>query len=315
MPIFILNLICSGLLFLTISPGALAASDNQFTDKLINLGTALEGGLFYPLGKELCANINDSMNKSDIRCVAWPTGGVDYNLQAVANGQLQAAFAYSATTKEPYPKNIVKVANLYNAPISIIVKAHLGIIDPSNLRGRKINIGEKSSPIRALSNVILENAHIQVDEILPTVPMEIPAATEAFCKNEVDVVIGGISIPNKFYKRMAMECNGVMLSLSDEFINSARSSVSKLERQEYDLNSIGLGTNIHYQTVGQKVILVTNSDLDTESIRRFSSLSLVALKKLSLKEPLLQGWTEEYALSKIEKIQSVPRFKEPYGGL
>jgi uncharacterized protein len=310
---YVYKLISSLYLLLILSPSCFSEPVEQFSDKLINLGTALEGGLFFPLGKELCANINDSMTKSNIRCVAWPTGGVDYNLQAVSNGQLQAAFAYSATTKLPYPENIRKVINLYDAPIAVIFKSKSGIVDPLQLKGLRVNVGEASSPIRALTNVIFDTAGIQITDIIPSTNMEIPAATEAFCKNELDVVIGGLAIPNKYYSKMILECGGMILSFSNDFIQSAIKSKKKLERQEYDLSKINLGNN-KFQTVGQKVILITSSELDSEAIKRFSSLSIIAVKKMSSYEPLLRGWTEEYAYRDIESIQSVPNTKESIRG-
>jgi len=283
-----------------IANASFAQDKEYFEDKLINLGTALEEGLFYPLGVKICDAVNAEKERTSLRCVAMATGGPNYNIAAVSSGQLQAAFTYSATTSTPFPGNITKLVSLYQAPIVLISKQNSGINTPEQLRGLRVNIGGPSSPIRALSNIYLKSAHLEISDLQSVPPQEIPNATDAFCKNELDVIIGGLPLSNPYYDRLVNECGAKLISLSDAFIQTALKVEPRLQKQQYDLTEYGLG-NQKIDAIGQEVILITNTELSSEALQRLKKSLGASLKLLSSTEVLLKGWTPEFGFSPANK--------------
>jgi len=293
-------LFCMGFIFC-------ATAEDAFRDKLINLGTAGEGGVFYTLGQEICAEVNEFREKSLIRCVTQATGGIDYNIQAVSSGQLQVAFSFSATTKYPFPENIRKLMNLYDAPIVMIVKNGSGISAPDQLRGKRINIGEPSSAKRRIINIVLENSGVSTSELIKIPPMETPASVQAFCNNELDAVIEALPIPNNYYNKLIKECGGAFIGFSNQFIDAAMSAEPRLEKQQINLEKFGLGNERNYQTVGQSVVLITSSNVDKEAIRRLAVNATTAMKKISKSQLFLTYWNQDYAFKKSGTLPAITK--------
>jgi TRAP transporter TAXI family solute receptor len=292
---------------------AIADSDDVFRDKLIKLGTARESGVFFPLGQHICSEVNLVKEKTLVRCVALPTGGTDYNIQSVSVGGLQVGFSYTATTKFPFPENTRKVINLYKAPITVLVRANLNINQPSDLRGKRVNVGSPTSNIRTLSKIILDTAQLKVGDLTPVKPFEVVDGVEGFCKNEFDVFIAGLSIPNPFYDRIVKECGGQYLTLSPAFADAAIALVPGLEKQTYKVKEAASAEPRDFLTVGQDVCLISSSNVDPEALRRFTLNLAVALKKLSQSEPLVAGWNENYGYEPSSQLTSIPKPVKRWG--
>ena len=79
--------------FIAQAQAQLTVNTDDFHDKLLQLGTAPEGGSFEPVGNTLCDMLNEVRKKNLIRCVTKRTAGSVFNIHAVANESLQLGFS------------------------------------------------------------------------------------------------------------------------------------------------------------------------------------------------------------------------------
>jgi hypothetical protein len=302
MTIFRLTGVLISLLVLSLVGLRDARADEFFRDKLINLGTSGQGGVFFGLGEEICAEVNKARGKTMVRCVASATGGIDYNIQAVSAGHLQVAFAMSASTKYLFPKNVRKLVNLYDAPVLMFVKANSDISGPEQLRGKRINIGAPTSTKRAIIGAVLDAAGVSVADLAAVAPMETLTSMRAFCNNELDAMIEALPVPNASYERLIKECGGRVVSLGDKVIDRVLASEPRFEEARLDLATVSLGDEASYRTLGQHVMLISGAQLDREAAKRFRGALMIALDRLSKKNELMQSWGAAYGLKKTDGL-------------
>jgi len=302
MTIFRLTGVLISLLVLSLVGLRDARADEFFRDKLINLGTSGQGGVFFGLGEEICTEVNKARRTTLIRCVASATGGIDYNIQAVSAGDLQVAFALSASTKYLFPKNVRKLVNLYDAPVLMFVKANSDISGPEQLRGKRINIGAPTSTKRAIIGAVLDAAGVSVADLAAVAPMETLTSMGAFCNNELDAMIEVLPVPNASYERLIKECGGRVVSLGDKVIDRVLASEPRFEEARLDLATASLGDEASYRTLGQHVMLISGAQLDREAVKRFRGALMIALDRLSKKNELMQSWDAAYGLKKTDGL-------------
>ena len=64
-------------------------------ERFINIGTGGLTGVYYPAGGAICRLLNKGREAHGIRCSVESTGGSIFNLNAIANGELDFGVAQS----------------------------------------------------------------------------------------------------------------------------------------------------------------------------------------------------------------------------
>jgi len=246
------------------------------SEKFLAIGTAYRGGTYYPVGNALCDRINKDREKTSIRCLSYETGGSSYNIEALRAGDLDLAITQSNLAYNAYRgvntfeelgafKSLRTVINLYDQPLTISVHKDSGIDDFTKLPGRIVNIGNRGSGKRTLSEVLFgitgwtENSFSRV--------LQLPTAQQvrAFCGREIDIMIETVGIPTPLYKTVE-KCGGIFLDLPD----SVRAGFRKLGPFFFDYSiprSVNTNNTREVRTIGLKISLVTRADMPATVIR------------------------------------------------
>ncbi len=155
-------------LALVLPAAAAAAPPDEFFDKLLSLGTGTQGGAFWPIGESLCRQVNLQRAQQQIRCVASPTAGSVYNLNAVAHGRLQLGIAqedlvldHVGGRRGPGFDSLRLVAVLHDSPVSVVVRRSAGISELSQIKGLRINLGNRGSGQFTVSSAIVAALGLQ----------------------------------------------------------------------------------------------------------------------------------------------------------
>ncbi|CDZ75194.1 TRAP-type uncharacterized transport system [Peptoniphilus sp. ING2-D1G] len=141
------------------------------TPEFVTLGTSSSGGTFNTLGVALCQLYNDNM---DTTFSAEVTGGSSENCIRVGGGEIQSAFSAASSVYEATSgtgafegnkvEGIKVVANLYPAVMQFPVSKTSGIESLTDIKGKKINIGQSGSGSESQVLNILKSYNISTDD-------------------------------------------------------------------------------------------------------------------------------------------------------
>jgi hypothetical protein len=245
-------------------------------EKFVAMGTGSTSGTYYPVGKGICELVNDGREIHRMRCIAYNTGGSVYNIQAITSGELEVGItrsdlAYQAFQGEgafrPMGPNtgLRAMATLYSMPIAILVRKSAEITTFENLKGKRINIGNKGSGKRSVADLIFnvmgwsEKDFSEVLE-LPTRKMGV-----AFCDDKVDILIEGLGNPAAFYKKMVSECDGAFIPVPEAVVAKIKKKFPFYASLEIP-GKMYAGTPDPVATFGFKATLVTRRDVHPDTI-------------------------------------------------
>lgn len=243
---------------------------------LITLGTASTSGTFWPVGRGLCSRINVYRTETGVRCIAYPTGGSVYNLQAIRSKQLNLAIVRSDLAFKAYNgtgpfeswgpfRELRVVAALYDMPVAVITRRQAEIRSLSDLSGKRLNIGPRGSGQRPLTQLLVAAAGLNLADFRSISELSTSQMGDAFCRGEIDVMVEAIGHPSEFYRRMLDQCDGVVLVISEPDFAKIQSIEPSIRR-----SSIPAGVYRRYPqpvpTVGFYATLVSAEDVPPETI-------------------------------------------------
>lgn len=200
-------------------------------DKFVALGTASKRGTYYPVGQALCKFINAGRLEHLVRCVAYNTGGSIYNIQALTSGELDLAITRADLAYRAYKglgqfadiganKNLRTVTNLYDTPVVVTVRKGDGIKTFEDFKGRRINIGNRGSGKRNISDEIFRIMGWNQKMFSKVTELGTTAMAKAFCDKKIDIMMEAIGLPAKLYDRVTYECDGVFMDLPKKVIDT-----------------------------------------------------------------------------------------------
>ena len=202
-------------------------------EKIVALATGSTNGTYYPVGKAICDMVNADRMATGVRCIRYSTGGSVYNIEALRSRELdlgitrsfltfQSANArgvFSGTSKN---LNLRAVATLYAMPVAFIVRKDAGISRFEELTKLRFNIGNRGSGKRAVSDLLFKIMGWKHSDFSEVTEFSTKNLGDAFCGDEVDVIIEGLGNPAKLYKRIIEECDGEFLAVPADVVSRIR---------------------------------------------------------------------------------------------
>lgn len=271
--------------------------------KFVALGTASTSGVYHPVGQAICRLVNKHRLTELVRCLTYSTGGSEYNIQAVISGELNAGItrtdlaydAYNGTgefaSRGPAP-TLRMIASLYDEPVTVLAKRKANITRFEEIRGKRINIGNRGSSQRSIVRMILEAVEVKTSDFAAITEYTTDGMGDAFCKNEVDVIVQALGMPAPFYKRMIEECDGVIIAIPSTVIDRILASYPSLMRLSIP-GGIYAGHPDAIPSFGFKTALITSSDMSEETIYRLTRALTSELAEFKRQHPALERLGKE----------------------
>ncbi len=133
-----------------------APAETQAKATFITVGTGGITGVYYPTGGAICKIVNKKRKEYGIRCTVESTGGSVFNVNAIMSGDLDFGVVQSdrqfqaikglAEWKDKGPqKDLRAVFSIHPESITLVAAVDAGIKDITDLRGKKVNIGNPGS--------------------------------------------------------------------------------------------------------------------------------------------------------------------------
>jgi hypothetical protein len=259
--------------FMISASGADAASKRQF----IAIGTGGPTGVYFATGNAICRLIHKSAaegrksgRKHGIRCSAPSTGGSTYNIGQIRQGELDFGVAqsdwqyhaYNGTSKfkgKKYGK-LRAVFSVHPEPFQIIVGKDSGIKSWSDLKGKRVNIGNPGSGQRGTMEVLMKAHGISSSYFKVATELTSTEQSKALCDGKIDAYGYTVGVPNAGVSIATDGCGARIINLN----SSAEKGLVK-NNPFYAFATIPKGTyktsSADVTTFGVMATFVTSSDV------------------------------------------------------
>ncbi len=223
-------IVVSALVFaLVLVWGAVPASV-QAEQKFVTIGTGGVTGVYYPTGGAICRLVNKTRKEHGIRCSVESTGGSVYNLNAIRAGELDMGVAqsdwqyhaYHGTSKfaEAGPnKDLRAVFSVHPEPFTVVARADSGIKTFTDLKGKRVNIGNPGSGQRGTMEELMGALGWTKDVFKLASELKPDEHSKALCDNKIDAFVYTVGHPTGNIQEAAASCDVVLVDVSGPVVD------------------------------------------------------------------------------------------------
>ena len=203
---------------IAVSAGA-ASAQQQF----ISIGTGGVTGVYYPTGGAICRLVNKNRKEHGIRCSAESTGGSIYNINTIRAGELEFGVAqsdwqyhaYNGTSKfEDAGKfeDLRAVFSVHAEPVTIIARADAGVSNVTDLKGKRVNIGNPGSGTRGTWEVMEGALGWERSDLKLAAEMKSAETGQAVCDNKIDAYFWLVGHPSALTQESLASCDATLVN-------------------------------------------------------------------------------------------------------
>lgn len=207
------------------SQGA-SAAEQQF----ITIGTGGVTGVYYPTGGAICRLVNKGRKAHGIRCSVESTGGSIYNINTIRAGELDMGVAqsdwqyhaYNGTSKFADAgafKDLRAVFSVHAEPVTILARADGGIKNVTDLKGKRVNIGNAGSGTRGTWEVMEEALGWTRSDLKLAAELKSAETGQALCDNKIDAYFWLVGHPSALTKESVASCGAVLVNATGPAID------------------------------------------------------------------------------------------------
>lgn len=273
MHVWTVSLAC---LALILSVWAMPASGQILSGRIITIGTGAVTGVYYPAGGAICRLINLKRKEHGIRCFVEATDGSIYNLLALRDKEINFAIVQSDWQYNAYQglgtfadgqpfKNLRSVFSLHSEMFTLVVQGKSSIKSFSDLKGKRVNIGNPGSGMRATVQELMSSKGWTsgvFNHMSEKPPVE---AVRDFCDGKIDAMVFAAGHPNGLIQELTADCGGRIVPMQGKEVDAL------LKKSPYYARTAipgGMYKNNpkNIPTFGVKATLVTTAEMDEESV-------------------------------------------------
>jgi len=306
-----------GAAFLAGSMGAVQAAEQQF----ISIGTGGVTGVYYPTGGAICRLVNKDRKDHGIRCSVESTGGSVYNINTIRAGELEFGVAqsdwqyhaYNGTSRfeEAGPfEGLRAVFSVHPEPVTIVARADADISNITDLKDKRLNIGNAGSGTRGTWDVIEGALGWERSDLKLAAELKSAETGQALCDNKIDAYFWLVGHPSALTQETISTCEAVLVNATGAEIDAlvadrpyyrTATIPAGMYNNEEDVNTFGVGaTFVSSADVPDEVVytlvkaVFDNFDDFKKLHPAFANLKEEEMIKDSLSAPLHPGAEKYY---------------------
>ncbi len=222
-----------------------AQADGQ---RYVTIGTGGVTGVYYPTGGAICRLVNRGRKLHGVRCSVESTSGSTANLEAIRDGTLvmgvaQSDVQASALKGEKEFAENGPIANLralfsvHSELIQIVARSDSDIQTFSDLKGKRVNIGNVGSGHRVTSELIMAHHGWTRDTFSFVGELRSTEQSQALCNGALDAISFTAGIPNASVKEATVTCDAGLVPLEGPWVDAFIA-----QNPAYAKNTIPAGT-------------------------------------------------------------------------
>jgi len=219
----------STLLFLVLFVGLIPLPANA-KKTFVTIGTGGVTGVYYPAGGAICQLVNRGRRAHGIRCTVESTPGSIHNLNALRAGDLDLAVvqsdwqfhAYNGTSKftgQGPDERLRALFSLHTEPFTVVARADSGIERLTDLKGKRVNIGNPGSGQRATMEVLMKALGWTKTDFAATTELKSAEQAQALCDGGVDAIVFAVGHPSGSIKEATTSCQSVLVAVTGPVID------------------------------------------------------------------------------------------------
>lgn len=197
----------------------------------ISIGTGGVTGVYYPTGGAICRLVNRNRKEHKIRCSVESTGGSVYNINTIKAGELDFGVAqsdwqyhaYNGTSKFKDAgayKDLRAVFSVHPEPFTVVARADAGIKSFSDLKGKRVNIGNPGSGQRGTMEVLMGEMGWNKSAFKLASELKSAEQSQALCDNKIDAMIFTVGHPSGSIKEATTSCESVLVNVTGPAVDS-----------------------------------------------------------------------------------------------
>lgn len=204
---------------------AAAMSAQVQADEFITIGTGGVTGVYYPTGGAICSLVNKNRKEHKVRCSVESTGGSIYNINTIKAGELDMGVAQSDWQYHAFNgtsefeaggpfEELRAVFSIHPEPFTVVARADAGIKKFSDIKGKRVNIGNPGSGQRGTMEVLMKALGWTTEDFALTSELKAAEQSKALCDNKIDVMIYTVGHPSGSIKEATTSCDSVLVEVS-----------------------------------------------------------------------------------------------------
>ncbi|MEM1420815.1 MAG: TAXI family TRAP transporter solute-binding subunit, partial [Pseudomonadota bacterium] len=283
--------------------GATAVSAEQ---QFFSIGTGGVTGVYYPTGGAICRLVNKDRKEHGLRCSAESTGGSIYNINTIREGDLEFGVAqsdwqyhaFNGTSKfEDAGKfeDLRAVFSVHPEPVTIIARADAGISNVTDLKGKRVNIGNPGSGTRGTWEVMEAALGWDRSDLKLAAEMKSAETGQAVCDDKIDAYFWLVGHPSALTQESLATCDAVL-------VNATGAEIEKLvaDNSFYRTATIPAGMygdNPDITTFGVGATFVTSAKVPDEVVYTVVKAVFDNFDQFKALHPAFANLTEEEMIS------------------
>ena len=254
---------------------AAASYSNAAEQQFVSIGTGGVTGVYYPTGGAICRLVNKNRKTHGIRCSAESTGGSIYNINTIRAGELEFGVAqsdwqyhaFNGTSKFEDQGKFEKLRAVFSVhpePVTILARGDAGISNVTDLKGKRVNIGNAGSGTRGTWDVMEAAMGWSRDDLKLASELKSAETGQALCDNKIDAYFWLVGHPSALTQETLSTCDAVL-------VNATGAEIEKLvsDNSYYRTATIPAGmynNDADITTFGVGATFVTSADVPDEVV-------------------------------------------------
>ncbi len=247
-----------------------AAADQKF----ISIGTGGITGVYYPTGGAICRLVNKLRKETGIRCSVESTGGSVYNVNTIQSGDLEFGVAQSDVQYNAYNgkaqwegKPFTKLRAVFSVhpePVTIIARADADIHNITDLKGKRLNIGNPGSGTYATWEIIEAALGWKRDDLKLAAELKSAETGQALCDNKIDAYYWLVGHPSALTEETLNTCPSNLVNATGPEIDKLVAANPFYRKAIIPAGMYNNAEDIH--TFGVGATFVTSADVPDEVV-------------------------------------------------
>jgi TRAP transporter TAXI family solute receptor len=238
--------------------GAVGAAEQRF----VSIGTGGVTGVYYPTGGAICRLVNKTRKETGIRCSVESTGGSIYNINTVRAGELEFGVAQSDWQYHAYHgsskfedqgafEGLRAVFSVHPEPVTVLTRKDAGVDNVSDLKGKRVNIGNPGSGTRGTWDVMEAALGWHRDDLKLASELKSAETAQALCDNKIDAYFWLVGHPSALTQETLSSCDAKLsnvmgpaidkLVADNPYYRKATIPAGMYPGQDTDVNTFGVG--------------------------------------------------------------------------
>jgi TRAP transporter TAXI family solute receptor len=259
---------------LTPTPSAGSETAPAAPLKFVTIGTGGVTGIYYAIGGAICRLANKQKATNGFRCVVESTGGSVYNVNAIKNGDIDFGVTQSDVQYQSFRgkgdfkkmfTELRSIMSFHAEPVTLVVRAESNIKSIADLKGKRINIGNKGSGNRAVVDELLSVLKMKYTDFAATTELTADDHGPALCNDKIDGFFYAVGHPSSNIRETILTCGAKIIPLTGNEINTL---VSKSQYYSFINIPGGMypGNDEPIKTYGVLSTLVTSKSVSDEVV-------------------------------------------------